>query len=298
VSDRAGAAVAWACALTFGSAFVLLVMSVRSQVDTKLRRSISALCGIEPKAGRPDRMGVLFDAMGGTRVGRWVSSRIAGDTRILRRLYLAGRPWTVRSTAGRMVSAATAGGMTACVLVWFVPVAIVLIPIAVMVGGMVPGMTLARRARSRQARIEGQVPELVEMLVAATESGLPPAAAFIRSAEALSAPLADELSIAAERITLGAPWREALDATVDGAEAPSLARLARSLKRAHRLGASVRGSLLALVDELRREQRARAEERARRAPVQMLFPLVFLILPAFVLLTVGPVLLSTVRSLH
>jgi tight adherence protein C len=72
----------------------------------------------------------------------------------------------------------------------------------------------------------------------------------------------------------------------------------RALTRAHRLGGSVHGSLRTIVAELRNDRRVRAEESARRAPVKMLFPLVFLILPAFLLLTVGPVLLSTVRSLH
>ena len=49
--------------------------------------------------------------------------------------------------------------------------------------------------------------------------------------------------------------------------------------------------------DVRAERRALAAERARTAPVKMLFPLVFLILPAFLLLTVVPVLLSTVRSI-
>ena len=53
-----------------------------------------------------------------------------------------------------------------------------------------------------------------------------------------------------------------------------------------------------MAEDLRADRRARAEEAARRAPVKMLFPLVFLVLPAFLLLTVGPVVLATVRSLR
>ena len=57
----------------------------------------------------------------------------------------------------------------------------------------VPDLVLARRARSRQASIELRVPDLVEVLVAATEAGLAPAIAFERASEVLRGPIGEEL---------------------------------------------------------------------------------------------------------
>lgn len=210
-----------------------------------------------------------------------------------------GSERSVTELGGRSLIAAALGlVITIAAAAVLAPPLIVLAPLGALVGSRAPGMRVARSARRRSARVDAQVPELVELLVAASESGLPPPAAFVRSADALLAPLGDELKDAAARIHLGEPWRESLERVVARTRSPGLAMLARSLERSHRLGASSRGALHALVDELRAERRARAEEGARRAPVKMLFPLVFLILPAFLLLTVGPVLLSTVRSLH
>ena len=52
-----------------------------------------------------------------------------------------------------------------------------------------------------------------------------------------------------------------------------------------------------LADEARAAARRRAETRARVLPVKLLFPLVFLVLPAFGLLTVAPALLSAMSRL-
>jgi tight adherence protein C len=227
-----------------------------------------------------------------------VARKLGGNPRFVRRLELAGNPWSVSGAAGRGVIIAAAGSAAAVATSVLVPASLILAPVALLAGVSLPPFALSARARARQARIEAQVPELVELLVAASESGLPPVSAFLRSAEVLAPPLGEELRLAAAEVELGVPWRTALDAMVRRTDAPGLAGLARSLRRSHRLGASIRGSLKALVVDLRAERRSRAEERARRAPVKMLFPLVFLILPAFLLLTVGPVLLSTVRSLH
>jgi tight adherence protein C len=68
------------------------------------------------------------------------------------------------------------------------------------------------------------------------------------------------------------------------------------LEQGQRLGVPVAVRLRDLAREVRAERRSRREERARRAPVAMLFPLVFLILPAFVLAAVVPAVLVAVRG--
>jgi tight adherence protein C len=74
-------------------------------------------------------------------------------------------------------------------------------------------------------------------------------------------------------------------------------RLAAALERGQRLGAPLADQLRRLARDVRDERRARAEERARRAPVLMLFPLVFLILPAFVLAAVIPAVVVATRGI-
>jgi tight adherence protein C len=79
---------------------------------------------------------------------------------------------------------------------------------------------------------------------------------------------------------------------------PELRRLAVTLERSERLGTPVAGRLRDLAREVRAERAVRREERARRAPVAMLFPLVFLILPAFVVAAVVPALLVATSGLQ
>ena len=89
---------------------------------------------------------------------------------------------------------------------------------------------------------------------------------------------------------LGATFAEALDDVA--ARAPSLRPLADALLASDRLGAPVGPALARLAAEQRAELRRHAETHARRVPVRLLFPLVFVVLPAFGLLTVIPTLLA------
>jgi tight adherence protein C len=110
-------------------------------------------------------------------------------------------------------------------------------------------------------------------------------------------PLAEELDEAITRVDLGRRWRDELGSVADRLALTELRRAAAVLGRSESLGSSLADEVSRLAADVRESRRARAAERARTAPVKMLFPLVFLVLPAFLLLTVVPVLLSTVRSI-
>ncbi len=282
----------------FGAGALLAVRGIRTGLDGPSHLASHLLNPAHRAArGGGDRR-QLIAALGSTAIGRRMHRHILGRPQLVRRLELAGLGRSARLLAGRMVRGAVLGTVV-CVAVGLAgrPL-LVLAPVGALVGARVPLIRVSRAAKRRQSRIQAQVPELVELLVAGTEAGLPPATAFSRSADLVPGPLGDEVRVAAAQVDLGLPWRTAIEQMVQRTDAPALASMARALTRAHRLGGSVHGSLRTIVGELRSQRRTRAEELARRAPVKMLFPLVFLILPAFLLLTVGPVLLSTVRSLR
>lgn len=233
------------------------------------------------------------------RMGRMkVAARFERPDQLHRRFELAGSPGSFEAVLGLRMALGLGVGLGTCLLAAVASPAILLAPVVGWVATRVPGVVLARAARRRQERIGARVPDLVELLVATTDAGLSPPVAFGRSAEVLAGPLGEEIRVAVREIELGLPWRAALERMVERTEVPSLRRLAGALGRSQRLGTSVGTALRSVAHDFRGEQRTRAEELARRAPIKMLFPLVFLILPAFLLLTVGPVVLATIRSLH
>lgn len=275
-----------AISVLFGAA------AMRRRRDRHVATLVGGLAGeAEPSIGPARRLLVLA-------VNRTPRFFARPGERLSRLVVLAGTTWSAPEVAALKPLLLLGSAVPlALVAPGFGP-AVAMLSLAATAAYRAPDFALARRARSRQADIERRVPDLVELLVATTEAGLAPAVAFRRSAEVLVGPLGEELRLAVDEIDLGLPWREAMARLVGRTDVPSLARLVSTLARSNRLGTSVRTTLRSVADDLRAERRARAEEAARRAPVKMLFPLVFLILPAFLLLTVGPVVLATVHSLR
>jgi tight adherence protein C len=173
---------------------------------------------------------------------------------------------------------------------------IIVWPLLWVAGRGTPALLERRAHRRHRAAVDAQIPLLLDLLAAGSSAGLSGRMALRRAVDALGGPLAAELEGALDAVELGAPWRAELAATSERLRLPDLRRTVAALHRTETLGSSLSDSTAELAASVRAARRLAVTERARTAPVKMLFPLVFLVLPAFLLLTVVPVLLTTVQS--
>jgi tight adherence protein C len=161
-----------------------------------------------------------------------------------------------------------------------------------------PRASRARAVRARRRDVHGEVPQLLDLLAAGSTAGLSAELSFRRAVACLRGPLGVDLGDVLHAIDLGTPWRQALASYVGASGDPDLRRTVSVLARTETLGVPLSEATRELARSVREARRSATLERARTAPVKMLFPLVFLILPAFLLLTVVPVLLTTIRSIE
>jgi tight adherence protein C len=159
-----------------------------------------------------------------------------------------------------------------------------------------PGSRRPRRRRRRDT-IDAEVPQLLDLLAAGSSAGLSAELSLRRAADVMGGRLGADLRSLFTLADAGARWRDELGAYAAAEASRDLRRAVTVLERTERLGSSLAGACADLAASVRSDRRAARLERARTAPVKMLFPLVFLILPAFLLLTVVPVLLATVGAI-
>jgi tight adherence protein C len=172
------------------------------------------------------------------------------------------------------------------------------VPLAVLLGGRTQRLGVARTDARRRRAMDAEIPQLLDLLAAGSAAGLSAVVGLQRSVSVLRGPLGVELRASLDAVDLGARWREELASVTERLALPDLRRAVAVLTRTETLGTSLTEATRELAADVRGSRRAAVAERARAAPVKMLFPLVFLVLPAFLLLTVVPVLLTTVQSIR
>lgn len=143
-----------------------------------------------------------------------------------------------------------------------------------------------RGARGVDIALGRDLPVAIDLLGVAVGAGCTPYLAVEVAARWSPASVADAFDDVMRSCALGLDFEHALDAVARAT--PRLRPLADALLATDRLGVPVGPVLARLAEEDRTALRRAAEAHARRIPVRLLFPLVFLVLPAFVLLTVVP----------
>jgi len=155
-------------------------------------------------------------------------------------------------------------------------------------GWRVPLVVMQRRAAARYGQIDRDLPELIDLLVVSVEAGVGLGGALQMIAIRMNGPLGDELRLMLQEQSMGLSNDQSLGKLLDRCDTPSVRSFVRSLQQGERLGVSIGSILRGLAVEMRTRRRQAAEERAQKAPIKILFPLVFLIFPAMFIVLLGP----------
>jgi tight adherence protein C len=159
------------------------------------------------------------------------------------------------------------------------------------VGHALCNFLLRRRALARAHAIQVGLPDALDLMVVCLEAGLGLNATIGRVGEERSAmndPLGVEFGLVARELREGRSREDALRGIADRNGVDDLKSLTALIIQSDRLGASMAKTLRAHADVLRTKRRQRAEEHARKLPVKMLLPLGLCLLPALLIVVVGP----------
>jgi tight adherence protein C len=159
-------------------------------------------------------------------------------------------------------------------------------------GWMLPLMIVRRLARRRIDQIDRALPDLVDLLVVTVEAGLGFSGSLRVAAEQFTGPLSDELRLTLQEQAMGLTMSDALVHLLRRADTPSMGSFVRSVIQGESLGVSTGTIMRNIAVEMRKRRRKAAEERAQKAPIKLLFPLVFLIFPTMFIVLLLPAFFS------
>lgn len=256
------------------------VRAVRTNLQRGLPQSGAEVTGRRAvRAGRARRL-----------VGRRTTTWLEGLT------VKAGRPekWPV----DRVISAKLIGALVALALgaaVAFragttqsVALAIFLVAFAF----FLPDLLLWNTGIKRRQAVQLQLPDTLDQMSIAVEAGLGFDAAMVRVARNGRGILAGELIRTLQDIQVGQPRRMAYDALAERVPVPDLRRFVRAVVQAEEYGIPLGQVLNTQAGEMRVARRQRAERSAMEIPVKVTFPLILFLLPALLLVIMGPAIIG------
>ncbi len=163
-------------------------------------------------------------------------------------------------------------------------------------GFFVPDLLLYNQAQKRQMAIQDELADTIDQITVSVEAGLGFEAALSRAAKTGTGPLAEELTRTLQEMQVGVPRDQALRNLVERTNVADLRHFVFALLQAQKHGVSVSQVLRVQTAELRVKRRQRAEEKAMKIPVKIIFPLVTCIFPVIFIVLIGPAGIQIMRN--
>ena len=171
----------------------------------------------------------------------------------------------------------------------------------IVIGGIVfaviaPDLYLTTKVKRHQEAIKLQLADTIDLLNVCMEAGLSFDASLVKVAERMDGPLIDELMTVFRQIQLGKNRNDALKSIADASDVKELKTFVSAITQANQLGIPITNVLSAQAEQLRMNKSEEIKEVASKVPTKMTIPTVIFILPAIILIILGPVIFQVIES--
>ncbi len=154
---------------------------------------------------------------------------------------------------------------------------------------------LNRRVEERQHDLRIKLPDILDLLTISVEAGLGFEQALDRTIAAVPGALSDEFARMLGEVRAGATRADAMRALDQRTNVPEVRSFVLAILQADTFGVSIGRVLRSQAEEMRIKRRQMAQERAQKAPVKMLIPMVFCVFPSLFVVVIGPAIIN-IRS--
>ena len=216
-------------------------------------------------------------------------------------LSLAGRPANL--PLGRLLAAKPALGLLGGLLGLFLssigstPIIKLVGIFVVVLGYFIPDLMLYSKGQERQKAMQLELANTLDQMLISVEAGLGFEGAMARAGENGKGPLAEELVRTLQDMQVGRSRRESYLALAERTNIPELRSFVQAVVQADTYGIAISRVLRVQAKVMRVKRRQRAEEKAMKLPVMILFPLLLFIFPVLFIAILGPAVISTIETL-